>query len=101
MGVAYQLTPGVNAFFNAVRGFKAPSGYEENLFNPGLAVSKLTSYELGVGGDAASGRLHGLIAAYLSDQTGEIQADPQGILTNFGDTRRSGIEVEGRVGFTE
>lgn len=100
-GIAYRLTRGVNAFFNAARGFKAPSGYEENLFNPGLTVSKLASYELGIGGDDASGRLHGLIAAYLSDQTGEIQADPQGILTNFGDTRRSGIEVEGRAGFTQ
>lgn len=101
VGVAYLITRGVNIFINAARGFKAPSGYEENLFNPNLAVSKLTSYEVGVGGDDVSGRLHGLIAAYLSDQTGEIQADPQGILTNFGDTRRSGIEVEGRASLSE
>ena len=100
-GVAYQVTRDVNVFFNAARGFKGPSGYEENLFSPGLAVSKLTSYEVGIGGDDASGRLHGLIAAYLSDQTGEIQADPQGVLTNFGNTRRSGVEAEGRARFTE
>ncbi len=100
-GIAYLVSRGVNLFFNAARGFKAPSGYEENLFDPKLKVSKLTSYEVGLGGDNATGRLHGLIAAYLSDQTGEIQTDPQGVLTNFGDTRRSGIEVEGRAILTD
>lgn len=100
-GIAYLVASGVNMFFNVAKGFKAPSGYEENLFNPSLTVSKLTSYEVGIGGDNASGRLHGLIAAYLSDQTDEIQVDPQGVLTNFGDTRRNGIEVEGRARLNE
>lgn len=100
-GIAYQVAKGVNMFVNAARGFKAPSGYEENLFNPSLSVSKLTSYEIGIGGDDAEGRLHGLISAYLSDQTGEIQADPLGNLINFGDTRRSGIEAEVRAGLME
>lgn len=100
-GIAYQIAKGVNMFVNAARGFKAPSGYEENLFNPSLSVSKLTSYEIGIGGDDAEGRLHGLISAYLSDQTGEIQADPLGNLINFGDTRRSGIEAEVRAGLME
>jgi len=96
-GMAYQIVKGVNIFINAAQGFKAPSGYEENLFNPGLSVSKLTTYEIGVGGDDAEGRFHGLLSAYLSDQTGEIQSDPLGNLTNFGDTRRSGFEAEGRA----
>ena len=100
-GVAYQVAKGVNVFVNAAQGFKAPSGYEENLFNPSLSVSKLTSYEIGIGGDDADGKLHGLISAYLSDQTGEIQADPLGNLTNFGNTRRSGIEAEVRAGLIE
>lgn len=65
--MAYQIVKGVNIFINAAQGFKAPSGYEENLFNPGLSVSKLTSYEIGVGGYDAEGRFHGLLSAYLSD----------------------------------
>lgn len=101
VGLAYSVAKGVNVFFNVAQGFKSPSGYEENLFNPTLSVSKLTSYEVGIGGDNADGRLHGLVSAYLSDQTGEIQADPLGNLTNFGNTRRSGIEIEGRAGLTD
>ena len=100
VGLAYLIARGVNVFVNAAQGFKAPSGYEENLFNPALTVSRLTSYEIGIGGDNADGRLHGLLSAYVSDQTGEIQTDPQGVLTNLGNTRRSGIEVEGRAGLT-
>lgn len=100
-GLAYQVAKGINIFINAARGLKAPSGYEENLFNANLAVSRLTSYEIGIGGDDADGRLHGLLSAYLSDQTGEIQSDPLGNLINFGNTRRSGIEAEGRAGLTE
>lgn len=100
-GLAYMVAKGVNVFVNAAQGFKSPSGYEENLFNPSLSVSKLTSYEIGIGGDDADGRLHGLLSAYLSDQTGEIQADALGNLTNFGNTRRSGIEAEGRIGLME
>lgn len=100
-GIAYEVAKGVNVFVNAAQGFKAPSGYEENIFNPSLSVSKLTSYEIGIGGDAADGRWHGLLSAYLSDQTGEIQADPLGNLINFGNTRRSGIEAEARAGLME
>lgn len=100
-GLAYKVANGVNVFVNAAQGFKAPSGYEENLFNPSLSVSKLTSYEIGIGGDDAEGRLHGLVSAYLSNQTGEIQSDPLGNLTNFGNTRRSGIEAEVRAGLIE
>ncbi len=98
-GIAYKIANGINAFANFARGFKSPSGYEEILFNPSVSPSKLASYEIGIGGDDANGLLHGLVSAYLSDQTGEIQADPLGELTNFGKTRRTGIEAEGRVSF--
>lgn len=100
-GLAYQLSHRVNLFANVARGFKAPSGYEENLFNPSLSASRLTSYELGIGGDADNGRLHGLLSGYISKQTGEIQSDPLGNLINFGNTRRSGIEAEGRAVLSE
>lgn len=99
IGIAYKIANGINVFANFARGFKSPSGYEEILFNPSVSPSKLSSYEIGVGGDDVNGLLHGLISAYLSDQTGEIQEDPLGELTNFGKTRRSGIEAEGRVSF--
>lgn len=97
VGIAYRVASGMNVFFNASKGFKAPSGYEENLFNPDLSVSKLTSYELGIAGDGMQGRLHGLISGYISDQNGEIQEDPLGNLVNFGNTRRTGIEAEFRA----
>ena len=99
-GIAYQLSRGVNVFFNAAQGFKAPSGYEENIYNPGLTVAKLTNYELGIGGDNATGRLHGLLSVYTSRQNNEVAVDPLGNYTNFGKTRRTGLEAEGRAVLT-
>jgi len=42
---------GVNVFFNVAQGFRSPSGYDEFLYNPTLSASKVTSYEIGIGGD--------------------------------------------------
>lgn len=100
-GVAFSLTKGVNMFLNFAQGFRAPSGNDEYPFNPDLNVSKLTSYEIGIGGDSKSGLLHGLVSAYLSDQTKEVQEDPLGDITNFGKTRRTGIEAEARAPLTK
>ena len=100
VGLAYSVSSAVSVFANAARGFKAPSGYEENIDNPELGVSRLNTYEVGIAGDDASGRLHGLLAAYRTDQTGEIQNDPvSGALINYGKTLRQGIEGEGRYRF--
>ncbi len=97
IGLAYSVTPAVGVFANAARGFKAPSGYEEIIDNPDLRASKLSSYEAGAAADDPTGRLHGLVSAYLSDQTGEIQNDPvTNALINYGNTRRQGLEAEGR-----
>jgi len=102
MGLAYAVSGTVGLFANFAQGFKAPSGYEENIENPDLGVSRLTSYEVGVAADDASGRLHGLASAYLTTQTGEVQNDPvSGLLLNFGRTRRQGIEAEGRYRFAD
>lgn len=99
-GLAYAVTSNIGVFVNAARGFKAPSGYEEIIDNPGLKASKLTSYEVGIAGDDATGRVHGLLSAYRSDQTGEIQNDPvTSALVNYGKTRRQGLEAEGRYRF--
>ena len=100
VGLAYSVSSAVSVFANAARGFKAPSGYEENIENPDLGVSRLNTYEVGIAGDDASGRLHGLVAAYRTDQTGEIANDPvSGALVNYGKTLRQGIEGEGRYRF--
>ena len=97
VGVAYELTHGVSVFANASQGFKAPSANDDLPFNQTLTISKVTSYEIGISGDNDNGRLHGLISAYFTKQTGEVATDPLGNLTNYGDTRRNGIEAEGRV----
>lgn len=102
VGLAFSVSSAVSVFANAARGFKAPSGYEENIENPDLGVSRLSTYEVGLAGDDASGRLHGLVAAYRTEQTGEIQNDPvSGALLNYGKTLRQGIEGEGRYRFGE
>lgn len=99
-GLSYQLTHVVNVFASVSQGFRAPSAYDEYPFNQTLAVSKVTSYEIGIGGDHPNGRLHGLISGYISRQSNEIGVDPLGNLTNFGKTRRNGIEAEGRAVLT-
>lgn len=98
VGAAFNITSVVSVFGNYSRGFKGPSGYDQNLVNADLDVSRLTSYEAGFSADEPNGRFHGLLTAYRSEQTGEIQADPL-LLTpiNFGRTRRQGLEAEGRV----
>ena len=100
-GLAYLVANGVNLFFNAAQGFSAPSGYDELIHNADLSPAKLISYEIGIAGDNANGQLHGLVSAYTSKQTKEIQADAFGDLTNFGSTRRNGIEAEGRARLTQ
>ncbi len=97
VGVAVSLAKGINVFINAAQGFKAPSGNDEYVINSDLGVSKLTSYEIGVGGDDKTGLFHGLVSAYLSDQTKEVGENPLGEFTNFGKTRRTGIEAEIRA----
>ena len=100
-GVAVSIASGVNVFADVAQGFKAPSGNDEYPVNTNLNVSKLTSYEIGFSGDNKNGLLHGLVSGYLSDQTGEVGENPLGEFTNFGKTRRSGIEAEGRAGLTK
>ncbi|AMR26782.1 hypothetical protein A0257_06430 [Hymenobacter psoromatis] len=100
VGLAYAITPGVGVFANYAQGFKGPSGYEEIIDNPGLGVSKLTSYEAGIAVDDATGRTHMLASVYRSTQTGEVQNDPvSGALLNYGRTLRQGVEVEARYRF--
>lgn len=102
LGLAYSLTKNFSLFGNYAQGFKAPSGYEENIDNPDLSVSKLQTYEVGLTADDATGRLHGLASVYRSNQSGEVQNDPvTNALLNFGKTLRQGVEVEGRVRFGE
>jgi outer membrane receptor protein involved in Fe transport len=101
VGAAFSVTPALSVFANAARGFKGPDGFAELPENADLAVSKLTSYEAGLSADAGNGRLHGLLAAYRSTQTNEIQIDPLGQLRNFGRTLRQGLEAEARVRVTE
>ena len=100
VGLAYTLTKNFGLFANYAQGFKAPSGYEENIENPDLTVSKLQTYEVGLTADDATGRLHALASVYRSHQSGEVQNDPvTNALINFGNTLRQGVEVEGRVRF--
>ena len=99
IGAALELARGLNLFANVARGFKAPGGFDEIIYNSSLQPSRLLSYEAGLSYDDNGGRYHGLISGYVSDQSGEIQTDPFGNLINFGNTRRSGIEAEGRVNF--
>lgn len=99
VGAAYEIIHGVSIFVNASQGFKAPSANDDLPSNPNLTVSKVTSYEIGISGDNDNGRLHGLISAYYTEQTREVATDPLGNLTNFGNTRRNGVEAEGRVAF--
>ena len=99
VGLAYEVVNGLSVYVNAARGFKSPSGYEDLPFNAKLSPSHLSSYELGISGDNSDGTLHGLLAGYVSNQTGEIGVDPLNNLLNFGKTQRSGIEAEGKVGF--
>ncbi|HEX8505104.1 MAG TPA: TonB-dependent receptor [Hymenobacter sp.] len=96
VGAAFSITPVVSLFANYARGFKGPDGYAELPDNVNLEVSRLGSYEAGLSADEPSGRLHGLLTAYRSEQTGEVQVNPLGNLTNFGRTRRQGVELEGR-----
>ncbi|TGE20197.1 TonB-dependent receptor [Hymenobacter elongatus] len=101
VGAAFSFTPTLSVFANAARGFKSPDGFAELPVNPDLGVSKLASYEVGLSADDASGRLHGVLAAYQSNQTNEVQIDPLGQLKNFGRTRRQGVEAEARVRLVE
>lgn len=100
VGIAYQISQEINIFSNISQGFRAPSAYDEYPYNRDLSVSKVTSYEIGIGGDDRSGRLHGQVTGYISRQTDEIGTDPLGNLTNFGKTRRNGIEAEAKAFLT-
>ena len=101
VGAAFSITPVVSLFANYSRGFKGVDGYADLPGTAGLSVSRLSSYEVGLSADDATGRLHGLLTTYHSTQTGEVQVDPLGNLTNFGRTRRRGVEVEGRYRLAE
>ncbi|MDJ0364134.1 TonB-dependent receptor [Hymenobacter sp. H14-R3] len=101
VGAAFSITPVVSLFANYARGFKGIDGYGDLPGNASLGLSRLNSYEAGFSADDATGRLHGLLTAYHSEQTGEVQVDPLGNLTNFGHTRRQGVEVEGRYRLAE
>jgi outer membrane receptor protein involved in Fe transport len=96
-GLAYQISREINIFSNISQGFRAPSAYDEYPYNRNLSVSKVTSYEIGIGGDDLNGRLHAHVTGYISRQTDEIGTDPLGNLTNFGRTRRNGIEAEAKA----
>jgi len=99
VGAAFSLTSVVSLFANYARGFKGIDGYQDLPTNSSLDVSHLASYEAGLSADDATGHLHGLLTAYRSAQTGEVQTDPLGNLANYGRTRRQGVEVEGRYRF--
>ena len=96
VGAAFALTSVLSVYANYARGFKSVDGYQDLPSNASLDVSYLDSYEAGLSADDASGRLHALAAAYSSTSTGEVQTDPLGNLTNYGRTRRRGLELEAR-----
>lgn len=99
VGAAFALTPTLSVFGNYARGFKGVDGYQDLPSNASLGVSHLDSYEAGLSTDDPTGRLHGLLTAYSSTQTDEVQTDPLGNLANYGRTRRRGVEAEARYRF--
>ncbi len=107
LGVSYSFTPGISLFANYAQGFRAPSAVDDIIMANGptvvttdLNVSRVTSYELGLSADSRDRRFHLLVSGYLSKQTGEIEVDPSGAVSNYGNTDRNGIDLEARVGLT-
>lgn len=95
-------------YANAARGLKSPYPFADYYANlgvtaalPGLDVSAVRSYEAGLQGAAADRRYSWRLALWNTRQDSEAGVNSVGVFESFQKTDRDGMDVEGRLHFSD
>lgn len=109
LGLAYALLESprqrVDFFANAARGFKSPYAFSDFYANvgtgsaavPGLSISPLRSYEVGLQGGTPDGSQSWRVSGWNTRQDDEATRNDAGFLQSFKRTQRNGFDLEGAL----